>query len=296
MSSRRRRRSGKIAASVVAVSALAVGAFAAVTGGSGNDVVASPFSLVAAAEDAVAARTVEFDLTMSASDVASVEVSGAVDNDAQLISITTDLSSLLPLGDMALPFDGGRVTLLADGDSGTVYLDAESLGGFLPSSVSWVSIDLGALAEQSGKVLDDLSDELALDPSELARTLLESDDVVEVGADTIDGAEVMRYEVTVDVATALGELPRAELDEALDDLDLPADLELPDLAGLDLPDSLTYDVWVTADNQLRRVGFDTEIAGQSLSMQLDLTAGDEPLGLELPDDSDVFDLSGLLGF
>ncbi len=285
-------------AGAIAAAALGVGAVAVVTGGSSNDVVATPFSLVAAAEDAVTARTVEFDLTLAAADVASIEVSGAVDNESQLISVTTDLSSLLSLGDMPLPLGDGEVTLLADGESGTAYLDADSLVGFLPIDVPWVSIDLGAAAEQSGKVLDDITDELALDPSELARILLDSDDAEEVGTETIDGVDVMRYEVRVDVAAALDELPRAELDEVLDDLDLPADIELPDLdvPGLDLPDSFAYDVWVTADNQLRRVAFDTEIAGQNVSMQLDLVTSDEPLGLELPADADVFDLSALLGF
>ena len=175
------------------------------------------------------------------------------------------------------------------------------LVGFLPTSASWVSLDLGAVAEQGGKAFDDVTDTLAIDPSELARTLLDSDDVTEVGTETIDGVDVMRYAVNVDVGAALDELPRAELEGALDDIDLPADFDLPDLAdldlpGLDLPEEFTYDVWVTADNQLRRVAFGTEIAGQRLGMQLDLLASDEPLGLELPADSDVFDLSGLLGF
>jgi hypothetical protein len=55
-------------------------------------------------------------------------------------------------------------------------------------------------------------------------------------------------------------------------------------------------VWVTADNQLRRVSFDLDVAGQSIAMQLDMTTSNEPLDIELPADSDVFDLTGLLGF
>ncbi len=92
------------------------------------------------------------------------------------------------------------------------------------------------------------------------------------------------YEVTVDIAAAIAALPQAEIDEALDGLDVPDRL----------PDTFVYDVWVTADNDLRRVAFDTEIAGQTISMQLDMATSDEPLGIEVP--TDVFDLSGLLGF
>ena len=288
-SPRGRRRPFVLAAAVVAVMALGVAAFAAL-GARGSDEgtdVAQPYSLIAAAEGAITARTVEFDLTVSASDLAAITVTGAVDNESQLVSVTTDLSSLLALGDMPLPLGGGDVTVLVDGVSGIVYLDASALGGFLPDSAGWVSIDLGALAEQNGQVLDDLQNEFALDPTDIARSLLDTDDAVEVGTDTIDGVEVKQYRVDVDIAAALAAVPQAELDEALGDNGLPA---------VELPDTISYDVWVTADNQLRRVSFGTEIMGQSIGMQLDMTTSTEPLGIELPAADDVFDLTGLLGF
>ena len=278
-----RRRPIALAAAVVAVMALGVAAFVTLAGGSGDSAdVAEPYSLIAAAESTITARTIEFDLTVSASDLAEVTVSGAVDNESQLVSITTDLSSLLALGDMPLPLGGGDMTVLVDGATGVVYLDASALGGFLPDSAGWVSIDLGALAEQSGQALDDLQDQFALDPSDIARSLLDTDNATEIGIETIDGVEVKHYEVSVDIAAALAAVPQAELD--------------PAIADIDLPDTVTYDVWVTADNQLRRVSFGTEIAGQTIGMQLDMTTSDQPLGVELPADSEVFDLTGLLGF
>jgi hypothetical protein len=279
-----RRRPFALVVAVVAVVALGVAGFVALAGnGSGDGAdVAEPYSLIAAAESTITARTVEFDLTVSASDVAEISVSGAVDNDSQLVSITTDLSSLLALGDTPLPLGGGDMTVLVDGATGVVYLDASALGGFLPDSAGWVSIDLGALAEQSGQALDELQNEFAIDPTDIARSLLDTDNATEIGVETIDGVEVKHFEVSVDVAAALAAVPQAELD--------------PSMADIDLPDTVTYDVWVTADNQLRRVSFDTEIAGQTIGMQLDMTTSNEPLGLELPADSEVFDLTGLLGF
>ncbi len=264
--------------------ALGIGAFVALAGsGSGDGAdVAEPYSLIAAAESTITARTIEFDLTVSASDLAEITVSGAVDNDSQLVSITTDLSSLMALGDMPLPLGGGEMTVLVDGATGVVYLDAAALGGFLPDNAGWVSIDLGALAEQSGQALDDLQDEFAFDPSDIARSLLDTDNATEIGVETIDGVEVKHYEVSVDIAAALAAVPQAELD--------------PAIADIDLPDTVTYDVWVTADNQLRRVSFATEVAGQTIGMQLDMTTSDQPLGVELPADSEVVDLTGLLGF
>jgi hypothetical protein len=277
-----------LAAAIVAVTALGIGAFVALAGGSSDTgaAVAEPYSVLAAAEGAVNARTVEFDLTVSATDLAEISVSGAVDNESQLVSVSTDLSSLLALGDMPLPLPlgdgGGDLTALVDGNSGVVYLDAGALGGFLSGGAAWVSIDLGVLAEQSGESLDDLQRELAFDPTEIARSLLDTENAIEVGVDTIDGVETKRYEVTVDIAAAFDAVPQADIDSML--------------ADIELPDTVVYNVWVTADNQLRRVSFATEIAGQSVSMQLDMTTSDEPLGIELPADSDVVDLTSLLGF
>ena len=281
---RGRHRPFALAAAVVAVMALGVGAFVAFTGngsGEGGDV-AEPYSLMAAAQGAVSARTVEFDLTVSAADLAEISVLGAVDNESQLVSVNTDLSSLLALGDMPLPLGDGAMTVLFDGDSGVVYLDAGTLGGFLSQGAAWVSIDLGALAELSGQSLDDLQGGLGFDPTDIARSLLDTENATEVGVETIDGVETKHFEVTVDIAAALAAVPQADID-----------LTLPDI---DLPDTVVYDVWVTADNQLRRVSFDTDIAGQSIAMQLDMTTSDEPSGIELPAESEVFDLTGLLGF
>jgi hypothetical protein len=278
------RRPIALIAAVVAVLALGIGAFVALgASGSGDDAdLAEPYSLIAAAERTVAARTVEFDLTVSASDLAEVTVSGAVDNESQLISVTSDLSSLLALGDMPIPFGGGEMTVLVDGSTGIIYLDASVLGGFLTDGAGWVSIDLGTLAEQSGETLDELQSDFAIDPTDIARSLLDTENATEVGIDTIDGVEVKHYEVSVDIAAALAAVPQTELAPAIGDVELP--------------DTVTYDVWVTADNELRRVSFGTEIVGQTIGMQLDLTTSDDPLGVELPAADDVFDLTGLLGF
>ena len=280
-----RRRPFALAAAVAAIVALGIGAFVAVAGGRSGTEIAEPYSLIAAAESTVAARSIEFELTVSASDLAEVTVSGAIDNDSDVLSVTTDLSSLLALGDAPMPLGDGAMTVLLDGANGVMYLDAGALGGFLPDDAAWVSIDLATLAEGSGQSLDDLSGELGFDPSDIAESLLATEGAVEIGAETIDGVDTRRYEVTVDVASAIAALPQADLDDAL------GDLEVPDV---DVPDTLVYDVWVTADNDLRRVAFDTEIAGQTITMQLDMTTTDESLGLELP--TDAFDLTGLLGF
>lgn len=272
-----------LAVAVVAIVALGIGAFVAI-GGSDDAGVAlpevEPYSLAAAAEATIAARTVEFDLTVTAGDMGAVTVSGAVDNEARLMTVSTDLSSLLALGDASMPSFGGEIEMLLDAETGTIYLGADALGGLLPSSAPWISIDLGVLAEQSGESLDDLQHDMFVDPTESARALLAADDVVEVGAETIDGIETMHYQVTVDLAAALAASPQAG-----------AQL---DATGLDMP--VVYDVWVTSDNQLRRASFDIDVAGQQVSMLLDMTASAEPLDVTVPADADVFDITALLDF
>lgn len=278
----RRRRPFVLAAAVLAVIALGVGAVAAITSGRSDAEVAEPYSLIAAAESTISARTVDFDLTVSATDVAEMTVSGAVDNESRVVSVTTDLASLLALGDAPLPFDGTEITALVDASNGVIYLDADALGGFLPGDAAWVSIDLGTLAEQSGQTLDDLQGEFAVDPTDIARTLLDAGSATEVGVERIDGVDAKHFRVDVDIAAALADLAQADLDAAFGDVELP--------------DTITYDVWVTADNQLRRVTFDIDVAGQSIGMQLDMTTSSEPLEVLLPDPSEVVDVTGLLGF
>lgn len=275
------RRVGVLVVAVLALLALGVGAFVAIDDAAGDDLAipaVDGYSLAAAAEATLAARTVEFDLTVDAADLGAVTVSGAVDNEAGLMTVSSDLSGLLPVGD--LPIDGGSVELLLDSETGTMYIGAPGFGELFGAESPWISADLGVLAEQAGVSLDDLRADTFIDPTETARLLLDAEDVTEVGTETIDGVETKHFQVTVDVAGALASIPSDELPE------------LGDLADIDVPDTVVYDVWVTADNQLRRAAFDLDVAGQSVSTVLDMTTSDQPLELTVPDDA--FDITGWL--
>ncbi len=290
-----RRRGSRVAvvAAVVALLALALGALVVATGALGGDgddaTVLAPveaYSLAAAVDDAVAARAVYFDVTVSAADLGEVTVSGAVDNESGLMTVSTDLSAIAGLDDLAGAESMGAVELLYDGRTGVLYLGGlDGLGGFLPGSSSWVSADLEVLAERAGLSLDEMRGELFVDPTESARVLLDAEDVVEVGTETIDGVETVHYQATVDLAAALAAAAQA---------DLPADLPADGLDELGVPDTVVYDVWVTADNQLRRARFDVDIAGAPVSVVFDMTTDAEPLEVELP--ADAFDITSLLDF
>jgi hypothetical protein len=276
---------------VVALLVAGVASFVVVAGRGGDDAGVptadfESYSLVAAAEQTIAARTVEFDLAVTTEldgIAADVTLSGAVDNESDVMTAAMDLSSVLGLGGSA-PVGPDRIEFVLDADAGVVYFGADALGGMVPDSSGWISLDLETLAELGGQSLDDLRGEMFLDPTESARALLDADDVTEVGPETIDDEQTMHYRVTVDVAAAIAATPQAG-----------AEL---DAAGVELPDSIVYDVWVTEDNELRRAAFELAASGQgvavSTSVVLDMRTSDEPLAVEIP--SDAFDITGLLDF
>lgn len=276
------RRAGFLVVAVLALLALGVGAFVALDNAGGDDVAlptVDAYSLAAAAEATLAARTVEFDLTVDAAGLGAVTVSGAVDNEAGLMTVSSDLSGLLPIDDV-LPMDGGSVELLFDSDTATMYIGASGFGEMFGAETPWISADLDVLAEQAGVSLDELRAETFIDPTETARLLLDADGVTEIGTETIDGVETKHFQVTVDLAGALAAIPTDELPE------------LGELPELDVPDTVVYDVWVTADNELRRASFELDVAGQSVSTVLDMTTSDQALELAAP--ADAFDITAWL--
>jgi hypothetical protein len=273
------RRTGLLVVAVVALLALGAGAFVAIGNAGGDDLdlpTADAFSLAAAAEATLAARTVEFDLTVDASGLGAVTVSGAVDNEAGVMTVSSDLSGVLGIDD-ALALDGGSVELLLDSETATMYIGASGFGELLGTDTPWISADLGVLAERAGVPLDELQAETFIDPTEAARLLLDADDVTEVGIETIDGVETKHFQVTVDLAAALASMPPQ------------LGAEVPEF---ELPETVVYDVWVTADNELRRAAFAVDVAGQSASMVLDMTTSDEALDVAIP--TDAFDITALL--
>jgi hypothetical protein len=273
------RRTGLLVAAVLGLLLLGIGGFVAIDNAAGDEIslpTTDAYSLAAAAEATLASRTVEFELEVDALGLGAVTVSGAVDNESGVMTVSSDLSSLGAIDD-AIPLGEGSVELVLDTESGTMYIGASGLGDLFGTETPWISADLGVLAEQAGATLDDLRAETFVDPTEWARLLLEADDVTEIGIETIDGVETKHFQVTVDVAAALAAVP--------DELS-------GEVPGVELPDAVVYDVWVTADNELRRASFAVDAAGQEVSMQLDMTTSDEPLDVAVP--ADAFDITAWL--
>ena len=126
-----------------------------------------------------------------------------------------------------------------------------------------------ALAQSTGNPLD------------MTKAFDTAKSVVEVGMEDFRGEQVKHFVVTVDMAAALVASPSMEKQfEALGD---------------ELPSEITYDAYVTADSQLRRLTYSMEIAGQTISAEMVFTALDSIEPIVIPGPDEVTDFSELMG-
>ena len=89
------------------------------------------------------------------------------------------------------------------------------------------------------------------------------------------------YRVVVSTADALAASP--SLQQQIDQM------------GSDVPEELTYDVWVTSESQLRRVTYDVPVAGQSVKADIVYTSIGTIDPIVVPAAADVTELSELMG-
>lgn len=244
------------------------------------------YSLDAALDNAAEASSVEYVLTLVVGEETVVEVAGAVDGD--VVRLELDLGDLLGADPV-----GSTVEVIVDTAEGVVYIAADELIPSTPLDIlipdfGWIALDVGELdsgGSDDGLQIEDalfgnpliIIDAVDADPSE----------ATDLGAETIDGVETRHYQFTADVAASI-ELPD-ELTALADQFGF--DLQIPE-GSLG---EVTYDVWVTEDNQVRRVAVAFEVAGERLSLQLDIVSIGEDVDVEVPSGDDVFDVSGLFG-
>jgi hypothetical protein len=155
----------------------------------------------------------------------------------------------------------------------------------------WLRLDVGAVAGFLGVDLDDVDalENATADadgtvwPMQLAAAIAGAGTAESTGELEVDGETVHRYRVTV----PLEDLTAAELGDALDTLGSLVPGEI------DLPESITYDVDVAADDQLRRIAASLELAGVAVTASMEVEAREDVV-VDLPDPDDVIDIAGLL--
>lgn len=270
---RKQRRPWALVAAVLVVLVAGVGALLALAGGSSGDSDGS-YALAAAAQEVADAGTAQFEMVVSVGSLDDVTMTGAIDNDAQLMTMSMDLGDAVGVE--------GSMEMIIDVAGGVMYVSADGFGAPIPTEAEWFSMDLATVAEMSGGSLEDLQDLAAVDPLASAELLLD-ENATEIGTEEIDGESVMHYQVSIDLEETLAANPQAQ--QQLDDAGIDGDL----------PETIVYDVWVTADDELRRIVFEVPVLGETLQYQLDLRSVGEPLDVEIPSGDNVFDLTDLFG-
>ena len=251
----KRRSKWLIGGAVVAVAALAVGVFAVV----GGDKAHAGYSLSAAAASAETAQNVAYEMTMQAGSAGTVEVTGKFDVAHQLMSM-----------DMALPMLGDQqLSVVMDLGRFTMYMDASAFGKTGAFPTKWVSIDLGKVPSMK----DALAQAGTNNPLDVAKAFAAAKSVEDLGTEDFRGEQVKHYKVTVDSQVALDANP--SLQDQLDALDT------------ELPDTITYDVYIDAENNMRRLSYDLELAGEAMTFDMLFTAVGDIEPIELPDPSDI---------
>jgi hypothetical protein len=179
----------------------------------------------------------------ASSSSATVSVEGAIDTAAHRSQFTVDLSQIEglvpgPISSALGSLHDGKLDVVTDGSD--VYIDLGSLGGIFgaTSGTSWVKVSgpAGAGADAGGYLADG---------TDILQLLGNAGQVTTVGTEAVRGVDTTHYRGTVDVASALAQLPadkRAEVQSRLAQLGVdPASVSFP------------VDVWVDKDDLVRRV-------------------------------------------
>lgn len=259
----KRRRKGVLLAvgvGVLVVIAAIVGVLVLRSGGA-----ADAYSLQAAAESASRADKVAFEMRMEAMGL-DVEMTARVDNEAQLMAFTASMPVLS---------EDGAIEMVMDVGEKVVYMDASLLPGGDESPTKWLSFDMSQMPGME----EELSSITGSNPLDAAALFQDAAAVEDLGLEDLDGEQVKHYRVTVDVA---------ELTKAQPGL-------FDQLEGIDLPSTVDYDVWVTEDNQLRRMSFELDVLGGPITTEMTVTAVGDIEPVVLPPADEVTDMTDLLG-
>lgn len=129
-------------------------------------------------------------------------------------------------------------------------------------------IDLGDTGSAIGQLMSQMM--TSADPSASLKAM--EDGVTsfrKVGAERIDGIDTTQYRVEVDTRKVLAA-------QGMDDL--------VGMAGAQLPDTVSYDLWIGDDDLMRRMSFSM---GDVMSMTMNLTAWGDPVDISAPPPSQV---------
>jgi uncharacterized protein YidB (DUF937 family) len=246
--------------------------------------------------------SLELDLTIPGADKPlAVSGEGGFDTAAKQSQMSIDLSSFADLlksfgtafggkmsGDLGSPGDW-KLEAIQDGD--TVYLAFPLIADQLPPGKTWVKGDAKTLSGADAGQLKQFGSLAGTDPRDVFGLLKAvSGSITAVGSDKIRGVETSHYHATIDPAK-LEQLVPADQRQGLGGLDQSARQ-----AGLA---EIPVDVWVDADQQVRKIAVDVDgkqpgtDAAVKASLVVELYDYGTPLQLKLPPADEVVDASTL---
>ena len=257
--------------------------------GSGPDAQIDPLAMVVAASDKIDASNalaMEFSMTITA---AGTELTGsgsavtAADGSSMRMDMSYDSFPGMPDGfDMEIILDDGIMYM-----STATFAAAGAPTGALGDK-EWVSIDLNDVVPGYESFAELGTGQN--DPSQAFEYLKGAEDVELVGTEDIDGESTQHLRGTLNLQTALDELP-AEAQEELR-------ATMQELEAQIGQTSLPFEAWVDGEGRVRRMSYAMESGPEapqsfSLEMTLDITDYDAELDFEVPSPNEAVDLSEL---
>lgn len=281
----RLRRSSVAIAGVMALGATVFGVAAVAQ----RDDSAARSPMAAAIEGTQAQETARVDITVDAPGLSSpIVTSAAVDFKAGASRITLDLSALAGLGEssseLGSAVGSGPVEVLTKGT--VAYVKMGGLGELLGGKAKWIKIDASKMASAGTPATGALGD--TPDTAALLELLeQQADSFTEVGPESVRGVDTTRYSAVIDLARVVREnaaqLDDPSLGDARDKLD---QLEAS---------TVTVDVWVDADDVVRKVVISTPTAEGTATITVELYDFGAPVDVAIPDEADTIDITAIIG-
>jgi hypothetical protein len=197
-------------------------------------------------------------LKAGSAQVTTAHVEMVMDAEGQTIRMTGDTKVDPKNPAMQMSMDMG----------GAMKLDMILLDNVLYlQGVPGVDADKWAKMEVTGEMAKEFEKSLQqADPAKMAETYEKAvTDVKFVGDETVDGESLQRYEVTMDT-DSLGDT-------------------LPDDVG-QLPDTITYDMWLDDENHIRQVAY--SVSG--IDAEMKMSKYGEPVDISAPKAADVVEV------
>jgi len=261
-------RKGLVAAvAVVVIAALGVGGFLLAKGGDDDS-----FSLEAAVVRAGEAAGTESRITTEAMGQ-EVSITAEMGNTSKVMHMEMNLGDS-PLGDLSLE-------AILDGPNETIYIGAEFFAQMMPDAIDaeWLKMDRAAMdaAGEDTSFFDQIDGSAQLDQSAMVKN---AKSITDLGMEEFEGEQVKHYEVVLATADL------AEIDGILQ-----GQVESMDA---DLPDEIVYDMYVTKDNEVRRVTSAIDLGVTKVKVDMVQHLLDAEPVIEIPSGDAVIDIAELM--